>query len=1105
MRLNSRNLDSADSGIALMASGVVTAQIIRLRRLGANVPPALRRLLEAYVLFPLFAAMLLVLAWTAVIHLVKVEHAVARDAAVELSRELADTYEAQLVRDLVAVDQALKTVKYVYETRGGVRLSELQDQGLLPFVIGFKVAIAGSDGHLRDATRVQAPATVMDEPYFTVQRDRKNDSPAPFVSQVTRNAITGTPEIIFSRRLKNAAGEFGGIVMLSVNPSYFTSSYDRSRMGNDGVMALLGTDGVMRAEQVGKQSLWGAVLPKMAMDAAEMPSDLPAVQPWDHGVRRYTNLRQLQGFPLIAIVGLGQEEQLAQFRNHRRAYLLWASFGSVALILLAGALSRSSWLLAASRRRARRAQQTYYAASEASLDAFFVLRSELGTNGKIVGFRVQDTNRRGADVSGLPRDRLIGRALDVAFPRSRHDGMLDEFASVARTGVVEEREWLHERPDASSTWLHRQVVRVEDGVVVMMRDISSRKHAEVRRAEQNRVLEMIATSTPLADVLSSMIKLLESQIAGSVCAALLCDDDGRHLKLGAAPSLPERYGKQVRGSLIGQDAGPSGRAVHYRHAVYVPDVRQDPHLVDQMENCGVLGYGACWAQPILSHDGSALGVLTLFVRFPHEPKESEGQAIAMATRIAGIAIERSQAEQRIRHMANHDALTGLPNRTLLSDRLNQVLLHAQRYQRGVTVVFIDLDNFKLINDSLGHRAGDGLLKIVADRMVRCVRRTDTVVRLGGDEFVVVLFDQAPQGADITVTIEKIRDAIREPVKLNDQNFQVTCSMGLASYPNDGLDADTLLMNADAAMYRAKEMGRNNYQLYTSEINIKVHEKLRLQEQLRHALANEEFRLVYQPQVDLRTEKIFGVEALLRWDHPTEGLVSPTTFIPLAEETGLIVPIGDWVLHTACHQNKAWQDAGMAPMTISVNVSARQFLQKDWVARVAHALAVSGLDAQYLELELTESLIMQDLDGAIVIMTQLQGMGVRLSIDDFGTGYSSLSALKHFPIVRLKIDQSFVRELPDGEDNRAIARAVISLGRQLNLKVIAEGVETEKQLNFLRDNDCHEIQGYHYSKPVTPLELEQLLKQPFAWPTDGSDDYVLRQSSVWPVSATSREG
>jgi diguanylate cyclase (GGDEF)-like protein len=1067
-----------------MASPIeLNAQISRLRRARAGVRPALRRLLEAYVLIPLFAAMLLVLAWTAVIHLITVEDAVAQGAAAELTRELADTYEAQMVRNLVAIDQALKTVKYVYETRGGVRLSELQDQGLLPFAIVFKVAIAGSDGRLRDATRVQAPATVVDRPYFTVQRDRTNDGPAPFISEVTRNATTGVPEIIFSRRLKNAAGGFAGIVMLSVDPGYFTSSYDHSRMGHDGVLALLGTDGVMRVEQVGERFSWGGVLSTTAMRAAEASSDLPAVLPWDHGVRRYTNVRMLQGYPLFAIAGLGQGEQLAQFRHHRRAYLLWAGCGTAVLLLLALALSRSSWQLAVSRRRARRAQQTYYAASEASLDAFFVFRSERGPNGQIVGFVILDTNRRGSDVSGLPRDRLIGRSLDVAFPRSRQDGMFDEFASVAQTGLVEEHEWVHERPDASSAWLHRQVVRVENGVVVMMRDISSRKHAELRRADQNRVLEMIATSTPLAEVLSCMTRLLESQIAGAMCAALLCDDDGRLLKLGAAPSLPERYSKEIHGSPIGPETGPSGRAIHWRQPVYVPDVTQDERLRTQMENCGMHGYGACWALPILSHDGNALGALTLFVRRPHEPTAIEAQAIAMATRISGIAIERSQAEERIRHMANHDALTGLPNRTLLADRLNQVLLHAQRYQRGVTVVFIDLDNFKLINDSLGHRAGDNLLKTVAQRMVRCVRSTDTVVRLGGDEFVIVLFDQTQNDGGITTFIEKIRDAILEPIELNCQNYQVTSSMGLASYPNDGADADTLLMNADAAMYRAKEMGRNNYQLYTGEMNIKVHEKLRLQEQLRHALANGEFRLVYQPQVDLRTEKIFGVEALLRWHHPTQGLVSPTTFIPLAEETGLIVAIGDWVLHTACCQNKAWQDAGMAPITISVNVSARQFQQKEWVGRVAHALAASGLDARYLELELTESLIMQDLDGAIATMTRLQDMGVQLAVDDFGTGYSSLSALKHFPIVRLKIDQSFVRELPDGEDNRAIARAVISLGRQLNLKVIAEGVETEKQLNFLRDNDCHEIQGFHYSKPVSPQELERLLKEPFAWPAD----------------------
>jgi diguanylate cyclase (GGDEF)-like protein len=517
--------------------------------------------------------------------------------------------------------------------------------------------------------------------------------------------------------------------------------------------------------------------------------------------------------------------------------------------------------------------------------------------------------------------------------------------------------------------------------------------------------------------------------------------------------------------------------------VCVMDVSRDDTLSRELIRTGLGDVKSCWSFPVLSHDGSALGAITLYVLHKHLPSEPETQAIALSTRISGIAIQRSQAEERIRHMANHDALTGLPNRTLLSDRLKQVLLQAERYGRGVTVVFIDLDNFKLINDSLGHRAGDDLLRTVAERMVQSVRTTDTVVRLGGDEFVIVLLEDDQSGEGVTDIVERVRTAILQPAELQGQHYQVSCSMGLASYPADGRDADTLLMNADAAMYHAKEMGRNNYQAYTADMNQKVHERLRYQEQLRHALANGEFRLVYQPQVDLETHRVFGVETLLRWDHPTEGTISPATFIPIAEETGLILPIGDWVLHAACLQNKAWQDEGLPPVTVAVNVSARQFLQKELVERVRHALDESGLDPHYLELEITESVIMQDLEGAIATMCRLQEMGVKLSIDDFGTGYSSLSALKHFPIARLKIDQSFVRELPGGVDDRAIVMAVISLGRQLDLKVIAEGVESEQQLDFLRDNACSEIQGYRYSRPLTPEALRQLLLRPFAWPVE----------------------
>ncbi|TIU98505.1 MAG: EAL domain-containing protein, partial [Mesorhizobium sp.] len=486
-------------------------------------------------------------------------------------------------------------------------------------------------------------------------------------------------------------------------------------------------------------------------------------------------------------------------------------------------------------------------------------------------------------------------------------------------------------------------------------------------------------------------------------------------------------------------------------------------------------YRSCWSTPILSHQGAVLGVFAMYSMTVRGPTDAETRLIDFTTRIAGIAIERKLAEDRIHFMANHDALTGLPNRALLEDRLSQAILYAQRYDRWVTVVFIDLDNFKLVNDTLGHNAGDELLKTVAARMVECVRATDTVVRLGGDEFVIVLFDQPTNVDLIAETLQKIRMAIAEPVRLGAHRLRATASIGIASYPKDGTNPDALLANADAAMYRAKEFGRDNFQFYAPEFNTTAHEKFVLQEELRNALVRSEFTLVYQPQVDLRSGQVFAVEALVRWNHPTRGTIPPTAFIPTAEETGLIVPIGDWVLHEACRQAKAWQDAGLPPMTVCVNVSARQFRERNLISRVVNALTESGLEAGYLELEVTESLIMQDIDLAVATMNELQSLGVQISIDDFGTGYSSLSALKTFPVARLKIDKSFINDLAADENDQAVASAVISLGQKLHLRVIAEGVETDDQVAFLRKNNCDEMQGYHFSKPVSASDIEELLR------------------------------
>jgi diguanylate cyclase (GGDEF)-like protein/PAS domain S-box-containing protein len=431
-------------------------------------------------------------------------------------------------------------------------------------------------------------------------------------------------------------------------------------------------------------------------------------------------------------------------------------------------------------------------------------------------------------------------------------------------------------------------------------------------------------------------------------------------------------------------------------------------------------------------------------------------------------------EARLEHQANYDALTGLANRNRLHDRLQQAIVSAQRCQHQVAVAFIDLDQFKFVNDSLGHHVGDYLLKVVAMRLKSCMRENDMVAHYGGDEFVVMI-DHSDEAA-LSLLVPRLLACIAEPVMVDDRELQVTCSIGFSIYPIDGRDADTLLKNADAAMYRAKEQGRNNAQFYTEELNQKIRKRLSMESMLRQALKRNEFFLHYQPQVDLRTGRVTGVEALIRWRHEPEGLISPADFIPLAEELGLIVPIGKWVLQTACNQMKAWQDAGLPKICIAVNLSTRQFRQKDLVEMIACVLEETGLDPCYLEIELTESMMMHNIEAAVATLGKLKGMGIKLSIDDFGTGYSSLNYLKRFPIDVLKIDQSFVRDITSDADDAAIARSIITLAHSLKLKVIAEGVETEAQLNYLGAHHCDVIQGYYYSQPMPADACEQWLLQ-----------------------------
>jgi diguanylate cyclase (GGDEF)-like protein/PAS domain S-box-containing protein len=436
--------------------------------------------------------------------------------------------------------------------------------------------------------------------------------------------------------------------------------------------------------------------------------------------------------------------------------------------------------------------------------------------------------------------------------------------------------------------------------------------------------------------------------------------------------------------------------------------------------------------------------------------------------------DRKVAEERVQFLAYYDALTGLPNRTLLEDRLTKALASARRRKDKVALLFLDLDRFKTINDSLGHSFGDLLLQEVAERLKRFAREQDTVARLGGDEFLIVLTALKDVG-DAAIAAERIMNALTTAYVIQGRSLSIGCSLGISVFPEHGTDGETLIKNADAAMYCVKESGRNRFRFFTGDMNAQVVERLTLENSLRLALGREELFLVYQPQMDIATGRITGLEALLRWQHPELGLVPPDKFIRIAENSGLIMPIGEWVLRTACRQARKWQDEGLPAVPVAVNVSAVQFRQEDFCEVIRRVLHETGLAPQYLELELTESLLLSNADVTLSVLQELNAMGLTLAIDDFGTGYSSLSYLKQFPVSKLKIDRSFVRDIAVNPDDAAITTAIISMAKSLHLKVIAEGVEDEAQMSFLRAHQCGEIQGYYFSKPLAVDKVADKLR------------------------------
>lgn len=660
------------------------------------------------------------------------------------------------------------------------------------------------------------------------------------------------------------------------------------------------------------------------------------------------------------------------------------------------------------------------------------------------------TNAAYQKISGLNFEQALGTSWSMAIHPEDRQRIVVEWRDAVRGQEPFQTEVRFLRPDWSVVWTRLHAAAMPDGLtsrgrVQTIEDITERKATEL---ELQQAKEALFEEKERAQVTLNSIgdAVLTTDIAGNVTYLNLVAETMTGWSSYEAQGRPlAEVFSIVDGKSRQSVANPAQRAIAENRIV---ELAMDSVLI---RRDGFESAIEDSSAPIHNRNGRVTGAVIVF----HDVSESRAMAKKMS------------------HLAQHDFLTGLPNRLLLTERFSRAIGQAQRHHKQVALLFLDLDYFKNINDSLGHLIGDQLLQSIALRLGECIRTTDTVCRQGGDEFVILL-EEIEQQQDAAQVAEKLLAALIVPHRIEGHELHITLSIGISLYPDDGTNTDTVMQNADTAMYYAKAKGRNNYKFFTADMNTRAVQRLFIENSLRRALRNEEFRLHYQPKVDIASGLMTGAEALLRWEDPDLGIVYPGQFVPIAEECGLIVPIGRWVLREACRQVQAWLDAGLQAVPVAVNISAVEFRHINFLEGVAVILKETGLAAGYLEIELTESILMHEAEASAKVLEGLKEMGVNLAIDDFGTGYSSLSYLNRFPIDTLKIDQSFVRDIATNSDDASIVSAVIGMGKNLKQRVVAEGVETLEQLTFLKGQKCDEGQGFLFSYPIPSDEFASLL-------------------------------
>jgi diguanylate cyclase (GGDEF)-like protein len=602
---------------------------------------------------------------------------------------------------------------------------------------------------------------------------------------------------------------------------------------------------------------------------------------------------------------------------------------------------------------------------------------------------------------------------------------------------------------------------------------ADRRYQAAILADQNRILNLVASGADLKVIFTTLAQFVEAQSGGGLCSLVALDQKESCYALSVAPSLPVGFDHAVVAASHEERSAPCAEAICNRSPVVVEDLAAYPLDATLRDFVRQAGLHSVSAWPILGSTGQVLGALSIYSRRHDNPHWLNAHLVGICTDLAGIAIESRWAADRIRHLAHHDDLTGLPNRLLFNYHLPRALARAQRAGGAVGVLFLDLDRFKVINDTLGHGAGDDVLRQVSKHLLECVRATDTLARVGGDEFTL-LVEQFRDPQDLGDVAQKLLTAAARTLTVNGQEYHLSGSIGIAIYPKDGGDSASLLKNADIAMYRAKTSGRNNYQFYSNDINEHSVERLSLENQLRHAVARREFEVHYQPKINIQTGRIAGAEALVRWRHPQRGMLLPGEFICVAEEVGLIGSIGRLVLDAVCADAKRWCDEGLAPIRVAINLSAQQFADSRLLEDLDCVLRETGCDPHSLEFEITESVVMTSPDKALLLLRQIKEHGITVAIDDFGTGHSSLAYLKQFPVDSVKIDHTFIREIAANSNDLAITKAIIALGHSMGLKVVAEGVESATQLEILRRSRCDEFQGFLFSGAVPSAEFELMV-------------------------------